>query len=151
MSLTVQVPRDLSRVRAKIILGLTKRQLICFGAAALIGVPSYFFLRKTGSNSLACLGMLIIMLPLFFVGMYEKDGQPLEKIAMYLIRAKFIRPRKRTYQTDNLYAALMRQSQLEKEVRAIVQKKGKKRSPARKRGREFRQRKNDRKQKETKP
>ena len=149
MSLSVQVPRDLSKVRARIILGLTKRQLICFGGAALFGVPSFFLLRNTGNNSLACLGMILVMLPLFFMGMYEKDGQTPEKIAMQFIRARFIRPRKRIYQTDNLYAALMRQSQLKKEVRAIVQKKEKKRSPARKRGREFRQRKTSRKQQET--
>ena len=149
MSLSVQVPRDLSKVRARIILGLTKRQLICFGGAALFGVPSFFLLRKTGNNSLACLGMILVMLPLFFMGMYEKDGQTPEKIAMQFIRARFIRPRRRIYQTDNLYAALMRQSQLEKEVRAIVQKKEKKWGPARKRGREPRQRKNSRKQKET--
>ena len=149
MSLSVQVPRDLSKVRARIILGLTKRQLICFGGAALFGVPSFFLLRNTGNNSLACLGMILVMLPLFFMGMYEKDGQTPEKIAMQFIRARFIRPRRRIYQTDNLYAALMRQSQLKKEVRAIVQKKEKKRSPARKRRREFRQRKTSRKQQET--
>ena len=149
MSLSVQVPRDLSKVRARIILGLTKRQLICFGGAALFGVPSFFLLRNTGNNSLACLGMILVMLPLFFMGMYEKDGQTPEKIAMQFIRARFIRPRRRIYQTDNLYAALMRQSQLKKEVRAIVRKKEKKRSPARKRGREFRQRKTSRKQQET--
>ena len=148
MSLSVQVPRDLSKVKARIILGLTKRQLICFGGAALLGVPSFFLLRRTGNNSLACLGMIIVMMPLFFLDMYEKDGQTPEKIAVQFIRARFIRPKKRIYQTDNLYAALMRQSQLEKEVRAIVQKKERKRGPARKRGREYREHKTGRKAKE---
>ena len=113
-------------------------------------MPAFFLLRKTGNNSLACLGMIIVMMPLFFLGMYEKDGQTPEKIAVQFIRARFIRPKKRIYQTDNLYAALMRKSQLEKEVRAIVQKKERKRGPARKRGRESRERKSSRKAKDDK-
>ena len=41
----VTIPKDLSRVQSKVLFGLTKRQVICFGAAALIGVP-LFFLAK---------------------------------------------------------------------------------------------------------
>ncbi len=78
--------------------------------------------------------MMVIMLPFFFLGMYERDGQPLEKIAKQFIEAKFIRPKVRPYQTDNYYAVLLRQAQAEKEVNAIVYGKkpvsqtGKKRS-----------------------
>jgi hypothetical protein len=103
-----------------VVFNLTKRQLVCFGAAALLGVPSFFLLRRTGNNSLATLGMMIVMLPLFLLGMYEKDGQPLEVIAKHYIDAKFIRPKVRPYQTDNYYAVLMRQAQLDKEVHQIV-------------------------------
>lgn len=38
----VTVPKDLTRVKSKIVFGLTKRQLICFGGALLVGVPLYF-------------------------------------------------------------------------------------------------------------
>ncbi len=120
MAAYVPVPRDLSRVKSKILFNLTKRQLICFGAAALIGVPSFFLLKKTGNVSMAALCMMVIMLPFFFLGMYERDGQPLEKIAKQFIEAKFIRPKVRPYQTDNYYAVLLRQAQAEKEVNAIV-------------------------------
>ena len=41
----VTIPKDLSRVQSKVLFGLTKRQVICFGAAAVIGVP-LFFLTK---------------------------------------------------------------------------------------------------------
>lgn len=34
----------------------------------------------------------------------------------------FIRPKERPYQTNNFYAAIARQNQVEKEVRKIVQK-----------------------------
>lgn len=78
MAAYIPVPRDLTRVKSKVFFNLTKRQLICFGAAALIGVPFFFFLKSFGNVSLAALGMIIVMLPLFFLAMYEKDGQPLE-------------------------------------------------------------------------
>ena len=125
MAAYIPVPRDLTRVKSKVFFNLTKRQLIYFGAAALIGVLSFFLLKRTGNVSLASLGMIIIMLPLFFLAMYEKDGQPLEVIAKHFIQTKFIRPKVRPYKTDNYYAALERQYQLEKEVERIVCKEEK--------------------------
>lgn len=120
MAAYIPVPRDLTRVKTKVFFNLTKRQLICFGSAALIGVPIFFLVKGTGNVSLAALTMMIVMLPLFFLAMYEKDGQPLEVIAGYFIQAKFIRPKVRPYQTNNYYDALVRQYQLEKEVVRIV-------------------------------
>ena len=135
MAAYIPVPRDLTRVKTKVFFNLTKRQLICFSAAALIGVPSFFLLKSTGNVSLASLGMIVIMLPMFFLAMFEKDGQPLEVIAKHFIESKFIRPKIRPYKTDNYYVALMRQQQLEKEVNAIVfqeEKAGTRRKDARK-------------------
>lgn len=123
MAAYVPVPRDLTKVKSKVFFNLTKRQLICFSAAALIGVPSFFLLKSAGNVSLASLGMIIIMLPMFFLAMYEKDGQPLEVIARHFIQSKFIRPKVRPYKTDNYYVALVRQNQLEKEVKRIVLQK----------------------------
>lgn len=122
MAAYISVPRDLTRVKSKILFNLTKRQLLCFGAAALIGVPAFFLFKQTGNVSLATLGMMILMLPMFFLGMYEKNGQPLEKIAQQFIQAKIIRPKVRPYRTDNYYAALIRQAQLQEEVESIGRK-----------------------------
>ena len=71
MASYISVPRDLTRVKTKVFLNLTKRQMICFGAGALIGVPLFFF-SKSGNVSLAAIAMIIVMLPLFFFAMYEK-------------------------------------------------------------------------------
>lgn len=120
MAAYIPVPRDLTRVKSKILFNLTKRQLVCFGAAALIGVPSFFLLKKLGNISLAAMGMIIIMMPLFLLAMYERDGQPLEVIAKHFIETRFIRPKIRPYQTDNYYAVLHRQAVAEKEVEKIV-------------------------------
>ena len=35
----VNVPNDLSRIKTKLAFNLTKRQLVCFGTAAVIGIP----------------------------------------------------------------------------------------------------------------
>ena len=42
----VPVPKDLTAVKSKVFLNLTKRQLICFGGGALIGVPLFFLLSS---------------------------------------------------------------------------------------------------------
>lgn len=69
---------------------------------------------------MAYICMILIMMPFFFLGMYEWDGQPLEKIAKQFIQAKFVRPKVRPYQTNNYYAVLLRQAQAEMEVKNIV-------------------------------
>lgn len=120
MAAYIPVPRDLTRVKSKVFFNLTKRQLICFGAATLIGVPVFFLIKTTGNVSLAAMTMIIVMLPLFMLAMYEKDGQPLEVVASHFIQAKFIRPRVRPYQTNNYYDVIIRQFELEKEVDEIV-------------------------------
>ena len=118
----VTVPKDLTKVKSKVLFGLTRRQLVCFGAAALIGVPLFFLLRKTVNSSTATVCMIVVMLPLFLLAMYERNGQPLEVIAGQIIQTVFLRPKERPYQTDNFYAAVERQIQVEKEVRKVVQK-----------------------------
>ena len=120
MAAYIPVPRDLTRVKTKAFFNLTKRQLVCFGTAALIGVPLFFWIKSFGNVSLATMVMIIVMLPLFFLAMYEKDGQPLEVVVEHFIQTKFVRPKVRPYQTDNYYDALMRQYKLEKEVEGIV-------------------------------
>lgn len=105
----VLVPKDLSKVKTKIALNLTKRQLICFSLAGLIGIPTYIFTRKILGNEFAVLLMMGLMLPLFFLAMYEKDGQPAEKIIRNIIRSKYLWPTVRPYRTENFYKYLERE------------------------------------------
>ena len=116
----VSIPKDLTAVKSKFILGLTRRQVICFSAAAATGLPLFFLLRDLIPTSAAAMLMVIVMLPWFLFAMYERNGQPLEKFLMCVYNAQFKRPKIRTYQTDNLYAATGRQIHLYKEVQRIV-------------------------------
>lgn len=80
----VTIPKDLTKVKSKVLFGLTKRQLICFGAAALIGVPLFFLLRRTASNSAAafCIHQLQ-------TGISEKKGRcQWQKIRLWNIYPK---------------------------------------------------------------
>ena len=116
----VPVPKDLTKIKTKVAFNLTKRQLVCFGCGALIGVPLFFLLRGPAGNSVAAMCMMFVMLPFFLLAMYEKHGQPLEKVLGNLIRVMVIRPRQRPYRTNNFYAVLERQANLDEEVSHIV-------------------------------
>ena len=89
----VNVPNDLSKIKTKIAFNLTKRQLICFGIGAAIGIPTYLLTRGAIGNTVALFVMLGIMLPAFLMAMYEKDGLPFEKVLRNMINTKFLRPR----------------------------------------------------------
>ena len=80
----VNVPNDLSKVKTKMALNLTKRQLICFGCAAAVGIPSYLLARGSIGNTGA-------------------------------IRARFLRPGVRPYQTQNIYAPFAGRGAVRKE------------------------------------
>ena len=70
----VPVPKDLNAVKTKVMFNLTKRQILCFGGGALIGVPLFFLLKGHIGSSAAALCMMLVMLPFFLLAMYEKNG-----------------------------------------------------------------------------
>lgn len=89
----VPVPKDLSKIKTKLAFNLTKRQLVCFSSAAAVGLPAYLFSRGSIGNSAAMFLMIGLMLPFFFLAMYERDGLPLEKVLKNIIRTLFVTPR----------------------------------------------------------
>ena len=121
----VPVPKDLTKVKTKVLFNLTKRQLLCFGGGALVGIPLFFLLKGTMGTSVAALCMILVMLPFFLLALYEKQGQPLEKILGNILKVTVIRPKERPYRTANFYSLLERQAKLDKEVYDIVHRKEK--------------------------
>ena len=118
----VPVPKDLNAVKTKVMFNLTKRQLICFGSGAAVSVPLFFLCKSFMNTSVAAIIMIIVMLPFMLMAMYEKNGQPLEKIVWNIVQVCFLRPKQRPYQTNNFYSVLERQEKLDKEVYRIVRK-----------------------------
>ena len=117
----VAVPKDLSKIKTKMMLNLTKRQLICFGAGAAVAIPTYFLLKGPLGTSLAAMLMMLVMIPAFLMGVYEKHGQPLEVIIRNMVSVILFKPKQRPYRTENFYALLEKQAKIDKEVARIVQ------------------------------
>lgn len=118
----VPVPKDLNAVKTKVMFNLTKRQLICFGSGAAVTVPLFFLCKSVMNTSAASIIMIVVLLPFMLLAMYEKNGQPLEKIVRNIVQVCFLRPKQRPYKTNNFYALLERQENLDKEVYRIVRK-----------------------------
>lgn len=122
-NLYANVPRDLTRVKSKLFLNLTRRQILCFGAAIGVGLPLYFLLRKAGNSTMAAMVMILVMLPFFFFAMYERNGQPLEVVLRHFIAARFKRPRIRRYRTKNRYHRRIGHRRDRKRAEKIVRQK----------------------------
>ena len=64
--------------------------------------------------------MVFVMLPFFLLAMFERNGQPLEKVARNMANVLFLRPKRRPYMTNNFYTALERQEKLDREVYTVL-------------------------------
>ena len=94
----VTVPKDLTKVKNKVTFNLTKRQIVCMAIAAAFGIPFFFLTRDYLGITNAATGMVLLMVPAFLFGMYEK-----EKILLNIITVRFRRPHVRRYETENIY------------------------------------------------
>ena len=121
----VPVPKDLTRVKSKLLFNLTKRQVVCFGLGALAGLPVFFLTKEAIGVSMAAALMIVIMLPFFMFAMFERNGQPLEVLLKHYIQARFVRPRTRVFETENFYATLEQNTKNRREVRKILHGKEK--------------------------
>ena len=130
----VNVPNDLSKIKTKIAFNLTRRQLICFGGAAAVGIPVYLLTRHALGGTGAMFLMIALMLPAFFMAMYERDGLPFEKVARNIIRAKFLWPGVRPYQTQNIYAPFTLRGSVGKEDAIATSKKANTQARPRRKG-----------------
>ena len=122
MAISVPVPKDLSGIKTKVALNLTKRQIICFSGAAIAGVPLYFLTKDVIGTQGAAFIMVAVMLPFFFLAMYTKDGFPAEKMLYFMIRQKFLTQGIRPYKSENLYKQLEEREKIKKEVRYLEEK-----------------------------
>ena len=124
----VPVPKDLTRVKSKFLFNLTKRQVVCFGLGALVGLPVFFLTKGAIGVSMAVALMIVIMLPFFLFAMFERNGQPLEVLLKHYIQARFVRPRTRVFETENFYATLEQNTRNRREVRKILHGKEKRKA-----------------------
>ncbi len=122
MPISVQVPKDLRKIKPKVIGSFTKRQIICFALAAACGVPLYFLLRKPLGMEIALIIMMVAISPFFLAALYEKNGLPAEKFVFLMIRFKLRKPI-RPYMAQNLYLERNELEKKRKEVEKLEEKR----------------------------
>ena len=122
MAISVAVPKDLSGIKTKVAMNLTKRQLICFGGAGAVCIPLYIFTQVAIGTQASALLMVAVMLPFFFLAMYEKVGFTADKILYFMILQKILTPGIRPYKSENIYRQLEKREKIEKEVRYLEEK-----------------------------
>ena len=61
MAISAKAPKDFSKIsnKTKVALNLTKRQLICFGAAAFTGIPVYIATKRFLGTDIAAILMML--------------------------------------------------------------------------------------------
>ena len=91
----VPVPKDLDKIKTKVAFNLTKRQLIGFAVAALIGIPVYLTVKKYLPNDISLIFLLIFTFPVFYITFFDKDGLTFEKYFKFFYLHKFYQPQKR--------------------------------------------------------
>lgn len=111
----VKIPKDLSLIKQKFILGLTKRQAICFGIGGVVGFPSFYIFNNILGLGLqvGCFALGITAAPAVFCGLFKKNGLFLEQTVKLMIDF-FKKPKLRTYQSENTYEIISRQLEYEK-------------------------------------
>lgn len=109
----VKIPKDLSLIKQKFILGLTKRQAISFGIGAVMGFTAFYICNTTINFQAACFALGICAFPAIFCGIFNKNGMHFEQIIKLMI-AFFRKPRTRTYQSENTFLILSRQFEYDK-------------------------------------
>ena len=86
MELEENITGDLSKIKAKIIFGLTLRQIICFGLGLVVSLPFFFLTRKVIGLEMAAMLVMVMASPFFVLGIYEKNGLPIEWIIFFYIK-----------------------------------------------------------------
>ncbi len=127
----VQIPKDLQLIRQKFILGLTKRQAICFGIGGLCGIPVFFLLKGVVGLTVAVLGLGVAATPAVLCGIYQKNGMYFDERFKYMLKF-WCKPEIRAYESENIFEQIDRQMEIErcnkmlKGVMIVERKKGRK-------------------------
>lgn len=110
----VKIHKDISLIKSKVMFGLTKRQLICFGIGLGMGLPMFFIVKAFISDlTLAIVAMGVFSAPGIICGLYVKNGLHFEDTIKLMFKY-FKNPRIKTYQTENAYTIIERQLEYEK-------------------------------------
>lgn len=97
-----KIPRDISKYKAKLMLGLTTRQVVLFVPGGVLGIIMYFLLKDYIGNLAMGVG-LMTALPFILFASFKPQGLPLEKFIASAVVPMLFSPTNRRYQNENSY------------------------------------------------
>ena len=110
----IDLNRDFSTLKPKVIMGLTSRQIVCFIGAGIMGIPFYIKTHGVLGDTFAMLFMVLIMSPWFAFALYEKNGMKLEEILRDYFRENILKSKVRKISNVTLEEAGKQCMQYEK-------------------------------------
>lgn len=119
--------KEIKNVEEKFIANLTKRQLVCIVAAVSVCVPAYLYIKPVIGKELCDWFVLIAGLLCGLMGWYKKNGLNFEEYIKILIDYRVLVNQQRLCRFE---------SEAEKEIERMYQKKLEELQGLRKKGRE---------------
>lgn len=102
-----KIPRDISKYEAKLMLGLTTRQIV-IGAPGVALAVGVFFLAKGTIGDSALFVALLTALPFLAFAAFKPLGMNLETFIQTAMLPMFLAPANRRYKTENTYSHVLK-------------------------------------------
>lgn len=85
MAIEIQVPREITAYQAKVVMGMSWRQLACAAAMTILGFATIFVGYLADFVETSQYIVIAIIIPFAALGWYRPRGLPFEKYAGYII------------------------------------------------------------------
>lgn len=105
----LNVPKDVTKYKPKLVAGLTFRQAASLVVASIIAVPIYLYLKDIFIVEVVALGCGVLAIPILLVGFLPVYEMPFEKFAFLAIKTLFFTPAKRRYASENNVDTVMKE------------------------------------------
>ena len=101
----IKLPSDIGKIKNKVAVGMTARQLICIGSGLATATPTMLAFRAALEleNNMALVVLMVTLAPFAILAFYEKDGLFFEDVMRHRLRKMFYYPRRRVYKQENRY------------------------------------------------
>lgn len=117
----VSVTKDLSAVKPKVVGNLTGRQIVFFVLGTVLGFTTYHASARLLGKEVAGFVMVIAVMPCFLFALYQKNGQPMEKLLKNYIETRLIRNKPRPYITENIYSDLLKNMECRTQIERLLE------------------------------
>ncbi len=84
--LCVKIPPEITEYKERFFFGLTIRQMACSFMALAIGIPTAIWGDRIMPVDVVRWITMIEVLPLFVIGFYSSQGQPIEKVLKIMVK-----------------------------------------------------------------